>query len=89
MDTTSLQIQGGDYKNVCGRCSEYKRQWHFSVFHSLGTKTQNQPLPLQIPIKQLLTALPSLLNKPVWCPDQKQNNNSTSLAPEGALCLST
>lgn len=57
MDPTSLQIEGGDYKNACGKCSEDKRQWHFYAFCSPGTKNQNQSLPHQLTIKQFVTAL--------------------------------
>lgn len=63
MDTTSLQIEGGDYKNVCGQCSEGERQWCFYAFCSPGTKNQNQPLPHQLTIKQFVTALRNTASK--------------------------
>ena len=62
MDTTSLQIEGRDYKNACGQRSE-DRQWHFYAFCSQGTKNQNQSLPHQLTIKQAVTALRNAADK--------------------------
>lgn len=51
MDTTSLQTEGEDYKNVCGQ--KTRNNGIFHVFCSLGTKTQTQSLPHKSPSNSL------------------------------------